>query len=617
MAAEQDIIREFLVSLGFKIDRTGLDTFVKSITAASSAVLASVTAIEDNLERLYFASQRTKASAENIRAFGFSLAQMGSSAGAALESIENLARLMRNTPGAAGLIQSIGVQTKTANGELRDTSEILRDLGKQFANMPYYRANAYAQALGIDEKTLIALRQGLGDFGDEYRGMLEKIGLDLGDATKKSHEFMVQTRTLASAIAIVGQRISESFSERLTAYIRRFREQLVDNFGRIADIIDRVTKGVLWLADIVSQMALRAIQAVQTLIDGWNDLDESTQKVIAGIAALVVGWKVLNAVFLATPLGRLTALSLALLTLYDDYRTWREGGKSLIDWSVWEEQINNAMFGLGKLGRALRGLGKMAQDAWAGRWTALPADWEEVKAALNAGDVGGGNSQADVDSYKDQGGARLTPDAQRRLSGAGGFVEDGSIVEVPDARAPRGIRNNNPGNLNFARQPGAKLEDRATGARFARFQTPEEGLAALSIQLQRYGQRGINTVQAIISQFAPPKENNTAKYISDVSRSLGVSAGAKLDTTDPNVLNGLMGAIIHIENGRNPYSAEQLAAASGVRAAGATNRPVSLSQSTTIHVQGAANPDATAQAVAGQQDGVNQRLTENMRTVVQ
>lgn len=316
MAAETELIKEFLVSLGFKIEKAGLESFVKGITAASSAVLASVTAIEDNLERLYFASQRTKASAENIRAFGFSLAQMGSSAGAALESIENLARLMRNTPGAVGLIQSIGVQTKTANGELRDTSEILRDLGKQFANMPYYRANAYAQALGIDEKTLIALRQGLGEFGDEYRGMLEKIGLDLGDATKKSHEFMVQTRTLASAIAIVGQRISESFSERLTAYIRRFREQLVDNFGRIADIIERVTKGVLWLADIVSQMALRAIQAVQTLVDGWNDLDESTQKVIAGIAALVVGWKVLNAVFLATPLGRLTALPLALLALY-------------------------------------------------------------------------------------------------------------------------------------------------------------------------------------------------------------------------------------------------------------------------------------------------------------
>lgn len=630
MAAETELIKEFLVSLGFKIEKAGLESFVKGITAASSAVLASVTAIEDNLERLYFASQRTKASAENIRAFGFSLAQMGSSAGAALESIENLARLMRNTPGAAGLIQSIGVQTKTANGELRDTSEILLDLGKQFANMPYYRANAYAQALGIDEKTLIALRQGLGDFGDEYRGMLEKIGLDLGDATKKSHEFMVETRTLASAIAIVGQRISESFSERLTAYIRRFREQLVDNFGRIADIIDRVTKGVLWLADIVSQMALRAIQAVQTLIDGWNDLDESTQKVIAGIAALVVGWKVLNAVFLATPLGRLTALSLALLTLYDDYRTWREGGKSLIDWSIWEEQINNAMFGLGKLGRALRGLGKMAQDAWAGNWSALQDDWEEVKAALGAGDVGGGNSQADVDAYKDQGGARLTPDAQRRSgdvdAGNGSGDWDASRIDLGSGgwddsssgtSLPRGLRNNNPGNLEYRGQPGASLEDHAN-PRFARFRTAEEGLAALAAQLRRYGQRGVDTVGKIISKYAPSIENDTPGYTGSVSRRLGVDSNTRLDLNDPSVLQGLMGAIIQVENGRNPYSAEQIAAASGARAAGAApDRPVSISQSTTIHVAGGTNPEATGQAVAGQQDGVNQRLTENMRTVVQ
>lgn len=629
MAAETELIKEFLVSLGFKIEKAGLESFVKGITAASSAVLASVTAIEDNLERLYFASQRTKASAENIRAFGFSLAQMGSSAGAALESIENLARLMRNTPGAAGLIQSIGVQTKTANGELRDTSEILRDLGKQFANMPYYRANAYAQALGIDEKTLIALRQGLGDFGDEYRDMLGKIGLDLGDATKKSHEFMVETRTLASAIAIVGQRISASFSERLTAYIRRFREQLVENFGRIADIIDRVTKGVIWLADIVSQMALRAIQAVQTLVDGWNDLDENTQKVIAGIAALVVGWKVLNSVFLATPLGRLTALSLALLTLYDDYRTWREGGKSLIDWSVWEEQINNAMFGLGKLGRALRGLGKMAQDAWAGNWSALQDDWEEVKAALGAGDVGGGNSQADVDAYKDQGGARLTPDAQRRSgdvdTGNGSGDWDASRLDLgsggwgdssSDASLPRGLRNNNPGNLEYRGQPGASLEDHAN-PRFARFRTAEEGLAALAAQLRRYGQRGVDTVGKIISKYAPSIENDTPGYTGSVSRRLGVDSNTRLDLNDPSVLQGLMGAIIQVENGRNPYSAEQIAAASGARAAGAPDRPVSISQSTTIHVAGGTNPEATGQAVAGQQDGVNQRLVRNMRTVAQ
>lgn len=629
MAAETELIKEFLVSLGFKIEKAGLESFVKGITAASSAVLASVTAIEDNLERLYFASQRTKASAENIRAFGFALGQMGSSAGAALESIENLARFMRNSPGASGLIQSIGVQTRNANGELRDTSDILRDLGKQFANMPYYRANAYAQALGIDERSLMAMRQGLGDFGDEYRSMLARAGLNLDDAAKKSHQFMVETRTLGSAFAILDTKISSSLSEQLTAYIRRFREGLADNFGKITEVIDRVIKGVLWLSDVFSQLALRAIQVIESLVEWWNSFDDSTKKVIASIALLVAGWKVLNAVFLSTPLGRLALLATALLALYDDYRVWKEGGKSLIDWSIWEEQINNAMFGLGKLGRALRGLGKMAQDAWAGNWSALPDDWEEVKAALNAGDVGGGNSQADVDAYKDQGGARLTPDAQRRSgdvdTGNGSGDWDASRLDLgsggwddssSDASLPRGLRNNNPGNLQFAGQAGATLESHPQ-ARFARFRTAEEGLAALSRQLQLYGQRGINTTRAIIEKYAPPKENNTAFYIRSVSGALGVGAGDVLDTSDPRVLQNLMGAIIRIENGRNPYSSEQIAAASGVRAGGAPGVPVTISQQTTIHVAGGGGAEATGHAIAGQQDAVNQRLVRNVKAVAQ
>lgn len=43
---------------------------------------------------------------------------------------------------------------------------------------------------------------------------------------------------------------------------------------------------------------------------------------------------------------------------------------------------------------------------------------------------------------------------------------------------PRGIRNNNPGNLNFAGQRGASLEG-GPGGRFATFDTMDEGVAAL------------------------------------------------------------------------------------------------------------------------------------------
>lgn len=641
MAAETEIIREFLVSLGFRVDKTGLDTFVKGITAASSAVLASVTAIEDNLERLYFASQRTKASAENIRAFGFALGQMGSSAGAALETIENLARFMRNSPGASGLIESIGVQTKNADGALRDTSDILRDLGKQFANMPYYRANAYAQALGIDEKTLMALRQGLGDFGDDYRNMLVKAGLNLDDATKKSHAFMVETRTLGSAFAVLGTKISSSLSEQLTAYVRRFRDGIVDNFGRITDVIDRVVKGVLWLSDVISTLALRAAQVGETIVDWWNSLDESTKVLIETVLGLAAAFFVFNKVFNASPLGRLLALASALLLLYDDYRTWKEGGKSLIDWEVWETQIDKAMFGLSKLGRALRGLGKMAQDAWAGKWSALPEDWEEVKNAWNAADVGGGNSQANVDAYKTDGGVRLTPDAQRRISEAG--ITSGMGSNIPaghpeldggESVIPGAVASNRFAQLERQRNLPDGLLDSVWNAESGRGRNMTSPVGAqghfqfMPATAREYGLADPNDLSQSAEAAAHKYADLLRMYAGDVTKAIaGYNWGQGNLNKDiakwgddwlAHAPRETQQYVARVTGGMgNPYRREQLAAAGDGRSDVGDATPVTISQNTTIQVTGSGNSESIGQAVASQQDGVNQRLVRNMRSAVQ
>ncbi|XLV70990.1 hypothetical protein ACKZDW_02515 (plasmid) [Ralstonia syzygii subsp. celebesensis] len=271
MSGDVDTIREFLVGLGFKVDESGQKRFADGVQAAtiqvlklgmavktaSAAVVASVGVIADQMESLYFASQRTGAAVANIQALGFAAGQMGSSADAARGSLESLARFMRNSPGAEGLIHSIGVQTREANGELRDTTEIMGDLGAQFASMPYYRANAYAQALGIDEKTLMAMREGMGQVGDEYREMLTKAGMDSQAAAKSSHEFMNEVRSLGAAFVILGQKVATTLTGKLSGDLRRFRDGIVDNFGRIAGIVEKVANGVLMVADVISTLAIR------------------------------------------------------------------------------------------------------------------------------------------------------------------------------------------------------------------------------------------------------------------------------------------------------------------------------------------------------------------------
>ncbi|MBK0647105.1 lytic transglycosylase domain-containing protein, partial [Klebsiella pneumoniae] len=52
---------------------------------------------------------------------------------------------------------------------------------------------------------------------------------------------------------------------------------------------------------------------------------------------------------LASPITWVLALAGAILVLYDDYKTWKEGGKSLIDWKSWEPAITLALNAIEKL----------------------------------------------------------------------------------------------------------------------------------------------------------------------------------------------------------------------------------------------------------------------------
>lgn len=130
----------------------------------------------------------------------------------------------------------------------------------------------------------------------------------------------------------------------------------------------------------------------------------------------------------------------------------------------------------------------------------------------------------------------------------------------------RSFRNNNFGNLNFVGQEGARLEDpNGNGeARFAKFNTPEEGFRGLANQLTLYangkskatGGRKLETVEDIINVYAPSNENNTQQYVSSLSTKLGVKSNEKLDMTNPEVMTQLMRGIATIEGG-NPQVTDQ------------------------------------------------------------
>lgn len=356
MSGNADTIKDFLVSLGFDIDQAGANKFeavLKGVTAnvlkvgavvegAALSIVGFTTQIANGLDKIYWASQRTGASVQGIKALGYAASQTGASAESAMSSLEGLAGFMRSNPGAEGFLNRLGVQTRDASGKMRDTAAIFTGVGQKLNNMPYYRAKQYAQMLGIDENTLMAMRRGMNGFTADYQSMLQKTGFNADKAAVQSNKFMTSMRGLTSLFGIMRDKIGSNLAGGLAGSLDSLRRRILDNFPKIEETLTKVIKGVIWLANAFTRMAWRVIQAAGSVIEWWKKLDDGSKKFLMTIGAILIAWRLLNAAFLKSPIGLITTLILAIGLLYDDYQTWKEGGKSLIDWSKWQPEIEQA-----------------------------------------------------------------------------------------------------------------------------------------------------------------------------------------------------------------------------------------------------------------------------------
>lgn len=336
-----DVFKEFLVALGFKVDAAGLKRFNDGVakatkvvgelgaatTAAAVTVEAAVVKVSQGFEDLYYASQRIGASVVNIKAADYAFSQMGGSAQGARAALENIAEFMRSNPGGERFIAGLGVSTRGANGELRDTSEILSQLGDRFRAMPYYAAKVRANMLGIDERTLQALIRGTDQFSARYRAMAQRYGVDQDAAAKASHDFMVQVRDLGAQLELMFGKIVLSLQGPAGNALKNFAETGM-----------RVLEGL-------GLIALR-------LITGLGELDRVTGGWSTTLIALLAVLGPLLMILDPIVLGVL-AVGAAITALIDDFQTWRAGGTSLIDWSQWSDEIDAAIAGFQNLGEAL------------------------------------------------------------------------------------------------------------------------------------------------------------------------------------------------------------------------------------------------------------------------
>ncbi|TDB45133.1 hypothetical protein [Photorhabdus luminescens] len=141
------------------------------------------------------------------------------------------------------------------------------------------------------------------------------------------------------------------------------------------------------------------------------------------------------------------------------------------------------------------------------------------------------------------------------------FNSELTAAKLKRLKSSRGVRNNNPLNMNFVHQTGAVPEDNPK-PRFAKYPDAFSGLRATAHQLSRYfhgkttGTK-LQTIASIVPVWAPEKDHNkTKQYIANVSKMMGVSKDTVLDLTDPDVMQRLIDNMMIVESGGNPYSPE-------------------------------------------------------------
>lgn len=645
-----ETIKDFLVSLGFKVDESGERKFnavlagvtsnaIKTgfaVEAAALSVVAFTAKIAQASDKLYWASQRTGATVQGLKQVSYAISQVGGSADSAMSSLESLSRFIRTNPGAEGFLNRLGVQTRDASGNMRDMASIFTGVGQKLSSMPYYRANQYASMLGIDENTLMAMRRGVGGFSGEYSAMAKAIGFNADQAAVSSNRFMTSLRSFGEMAGMARDKIGANLAGGLAGSLDKLRRQILDNFPKIEQTLTAAIKGVLWLGDLIARLFSRLMEGTSDLLDWWKSLDKQTRELITLFGALTVALRILNSTFWMSPIGLVTAFAASIALLWEDYKTWKEGGKSLIDWGKWKPEVDAALKMVKDLrqtvvdlGKALAKLLNIDPKSWSLKWDfsnfitqidSLRQTLGALADLLNAIKDGRWSDAASIAKQMFNQGSE-NPDALPAVSdsanGAADWIKEkfgfdprsvGKTVrgwvsdDEPEQHAQalkRGERNNNPGNLNFAKQAGAVLE--GPGGRFARFETAFDGLRALSRQLMLYAGRGINSVDKIISTWAPASDNNnTAAYIQSVSKRLGVSPQAALNMSDPQTMAALMNSIIHHENGRSIYSRELIGKAAVAGIGG-------IQQNNTYHIHGS-NAMEVGQEVGRRQIDANARV---------
>lgn len=357
------------------MERTGKESkqTSSSLVSAASGIRALFAAVGSSVvlerlatniakvnDQLYFMQQRLGQSARSITLMSNAAAALGGDAAAMQNTMKGLNQsiqqlVIMGDASALPFFNALGVGVTDAHGKVRDMNAIMLDMAESFSRMDKRQGYALASAMGIDEDTANALMQGR----EAMQAMIDAQAV----MYTSTQEELAASRELRRQQALLG------------AHWDGIKLMLGN---AIVPLLEKVTKEAQRFVDFL----LRNERKVKMVFEGIA---------YAAGALLVVafGKATLAALALLAPFAPLiaavTLLSAGFLLLYDDYKTWAEGGKSLFDWEAFQAYIEGTELSVDNLAngfvRLLTGYNSWEEALGAFR------KWLELKGFIDDGKI--------------------------------------------------------------------------------------------------------------------------------------------------------------------------------------------------------------------------------------
>lgn len=355
-----DTIKEFLVAVGLDVDENSEKKFTSLLASATTAVagiaavVTTATAglflftqgIAHELDDLNDLSKRINSTVGEISEFAYVAQISGSSVEIATASLDTFNKIVGDTSLGLGrakkIFAEIGIKVKNTDGTLKDTTDLLWEVGDAIKGMEKGKQTAILQRLGLDKTLIESLTTDVSGLREEFNMLYDKD--ELNKSAEDAADFMDAYDRMRMGLTAIMRKIASKFFKpfegamiKLTKLIVEYAPQIVNAIAPIAEAVFKMAQFFITLFGRVFSIAFNAI----SIFLGWlTTINNATNGWLGYIAQAVLAWRILSATILASPIGMIAALGVAILALVDDFMTWKEGGDSLFDWSAWMPFFN-------------------------------------------------------------------------------------------------------------------------------------------------------------------------------------------------------------------------------------------------------------------------------------